>query len=210
MPQDHEELPEAISEAVQAPLHVIERAADALDEQVPLSDEPANRVLVDNARLVRWAAPVFALCVAVLVPWIIVAGLTLPSRQLSRNFNIAWSGYDVLLLAGLTVTGWSALRRSRLLPLAASGTGALLAADAWFDVLTSPGGWSLAEAVAMSVFAELPLSALCWWLAWHSQEVAERRLVLLMRGGAADHDRAGRAAPAAPQHRGTRDSEPAL
>ena len=181
MPQDHEESPNLIHDAVQTPLQVVERAADALDEQVPVSDEPANRVLVDNARLVRWAAPVFAACVAILVPWIIIAGLTLPNRQLSRNYNIAWSGYDVLLLTGLALTGWSALRRSRLLPLVAAGTGALLAADAWFDVLTSPGGWSLTEAVAMSVFAELPLAALCWWLALHSQDVAERRLVLLMR-----------------------------
>ena len=52
-------------------------------------------------------------------------------------------------------------------------------ADAWFDVLTSPGGWDLVEAVAMSVLAELPLAALCFWLAFHSQEVTERRLLLL-------------------------------
>jgi hypothetical protein len=45
-------------------------------------------------------------------------------------------------------------------------------------VLTSAGGWDLAEAVAMSVLAELPLAALCFWLAFHSQEVVERRLVL--------------------------------
>ena len=40
-----------------------------------------------------------------------------------------------------------------------------------------------AEAVAMSVFAELPLATLCFWLAFHSQEVTERRLVLLARRG---------------------------
>jgi hypothetical protein len=168
-----------VAPAVQA----VERVADRLDELVPVSDEVGNRVLPDNARLVRWAAPVFLGCAVILVPWIVIAAITLPSRQLSQNYDVAWAGYDVGLLIGLVWTAFSALRRSRRLTIAASATGALLIADAWFDVLTSPGGWELAEAVAMSVFAELPLAALCFWLAFHSQEVAERRLVLLTRRG---------------------------
>jgi hypothetical protein len=155
--------------------------ADAIDRRVPISDEPGNRVLVDNARLVRWAAPMFAVCAIILLPWIAVAGLTLPSRQLSRNYDVAWAGYDVILLLGLIATAWSALRRSIWLTIAASATGALLTADAWFDVLTSPSGWDLTQAIAMCLFAELPLAALCFWLARHSQEVAERRVVLLLR-----------------------------
>ena len=75
-----------------------------------------------------------------------------------------------------------ALRRSRLLPIAGSATGALLVADAWFDVLTSSGGRDIAEAVAMSVLAELPLAFVCFWLAVHSQDVAEQRLLLLLKG----------------------------
>ena len=76
----------------------------------------------------------------------------------------------------------AALRRSRLLPIAGSATGALLVADAWFDVLTSSGGRDIAEAVAMSVLAELPLAFVCFWLAVHSQDVAEQRLLLLLKG----------------------------
>lgn len=186
---------------VLGPIAAIERAADVLDEHVPVSDDPANQVMVDNARLVRWAAPLFGLCAVILIPWIVIAGLTLPTRQLSENYDVAWTGYDVMLLTGLALTGWSALRRSRLLPIAASATGALLTADAWFDVLTSPGGWELAQAVAMSIFAEIPLAAICFWLAWHSQEVAERRVVLLLRSR-----RAGRTATHAST--ATRDSEP--
>jgi hypothetical protein len=53
----------------------------------------------------------------------------------------------------------------RLLPIAAAGTGALLTADAWFDVLTSSPGWNEAEAIAMSLLAELPLAFTCFWLA---------------------------------------------
>ena len=164
-----------------APVQAADRVADRLDELVPVSNEVGNRVLPDNARLVRWAAPVFLGCALILVPWIVIAAITLPSRQLSQNYDLAWAGYDVGLLIGLVWTALSALRRSRRLTIAASATGALLVADAWFDVLTSPGGWDLAEAVAMSVLAELPLAMLCFWLAFHSQEVAERRLVLLAR-----------------------------
>ena len=161
-------------------VHVAERAADQLDELVPISDDIANRVLVDNARLVRWAAPLFTVCAALLLPWIVIAGITLPSRSLSENYDVAWAGYDVILLIGLISTALTTLRRSRRLPIAASATGALLTADAWFDVLTTPGGWDLVEAIAMSLLAELPLAATCFWLAWHSQEMTEQRLKLLI------------------------------
>jgi hypothetical protein len=164
-----------------APLvRAAERAAEALEEAVPPADDLANQVLPDNARLVRWAAPLFVTCAVILLPWIVIAGITLPSRSLSRNYDLAWAGYDVILLIGLLSTAASALRRSRRLPIAASATGALLTADAWFDVLTSPAGWDELQAIAMSVFAELPLAAVCFWLAWHSEEMMERRLVLLV------------------------------
>jgi hypothetical protein len=158
-----------------------ERVADQLDAMVPVSEDAGNQVLTDDTKLVRWTAPLFVACAVVLLPWIVIAGLTLPERELSRNYGLAWAGYDVILLIGLVSTGVTALRRSRRLPIAAAATGALLTADAWFDVLTTPGGWGMAEAVAMSLLAELPLATICFWLAWHSQEFAEHRLVLLTR-----------------------------
>ena len=161
-------------------LGAVEHLADLVDQMVPISDGPGNRVLVDNTRLVRWAAPLFAVCAVVLLPWIVIAGLTLPQRALSDNYDVAWVGYDVLLLLGLAGTAAATLRRSTHLPIVSSATGALLAADAWFDVLTSSSGWGLAQAIAMSVLAELPLSFLCFWLSWHSQAVAERRLIVLL------------------------------
>ena len=33
----------------------------------------------------------------------------------------------------------------------------------------------------MSLLAELPLAFVCFWLAWHSQEMTERRMLLLTR-----------------------------
>ncbi len=155
--------------------------ADRLDEPAPPHEGAGNRVLFD-AWLVRWAGPVFLGCAVVLLPWIVIAAVTLPSHQLSENYDVAWAGYDVGLLFGLVATALSALRRSRWLTIAASATGALLLADSWFDVMTSPGGWDLVEAAAMGLLAELPLAALCFWLAFHAQELIERRLVLLTEG----------------------------
>jgi len=159
-------------------VRAVEQVVDRLDERVGAA-EGTNQVLPDNTRLVRWAALLFLVCAAILLPWIVIAAFILPSHQLSENYDVAWAGYDVGLFIGLVSTAVCTLRRSARLPIAAAATGALLAADAWFDVLTSPGGWDLAEAIAMSVLAELPLAALCFWLAFHSQEVVERRLLLL-------------------------------
>jgi hypothetical protein len=159
-------------------MHAAEQLVDRLDERVSAADA-ANSILPDNTRLIRWAGLLFLGCALVLVPWIVVAAITLPSHQLSENYDVAWAGFDVGLLLGLVSTAVCALRRSVRLPIAAAATGALLCADAWFDVLTSPGGWDLVEAVAMSVFAELPLAVACFWLAVHSQDVIEQRLLLL-------------------------------
>ena len=157
------------------------RLADKADAAVPTADEPANQVLVDNARLIRWTAPLFVVCALVLVPWIVILGTTLPQRQLSDHYGLAWTGYDAVLLLGLVLTGYYALRRSSRLPIAASATGALLTADAWFDVLTTPHGHGLAEAIAMSVLAELPLAFVCFWLAVHSQDIMQQRIIMLQR-----------------------------
>ena len=139
---------------------------------------PAERA---EARVVRWVAPVFALCSLALLPWIVVLAVTLPHRAVSHHYDLAWAGYDVGLAAALGATAVTALRRSRLLPVASSAAGALLLADAWFDVVTSAPGGARLESLAMALLVELPLAALCGWLAVHSQDVAEQRLVLLRR-----------------------------
>jgi hypothetical protein len=135
-------------------------------------------VLVDNARVVRWAGPAFALFALILLPWTIYLGYSLPSRQVSPHYDAAWVGFDVMLVVALASTGYFALRRSRYLATAATAT--LLVVDAWFDVMTSPPSQRL-ESVALAVLIELPLASLCVWLSHHTQQLAERRIVLLRR-----------------------------
>jgi hypothetical protein len=157
-----------------------EGLAGKLDELCPPADEPDNAVLVDDARIVRWAGPAFVLFALIMLPWIVYLARTLPSRQVSPDNDIAWTGFDVMLLMGLASTGYFALRRSRYLATASIATATLLVVDAWFDVMTSPGGQRLMP-VALAVLVELPLAAVCVWLSYHTQQLAERRLVLLLR-----------------------------
>jgi hypothetical protein len=72
-------------------------------------------LLPDNARVVRWAGPAFVLFSVIMVPWTIYLGYSLPSRRLSPHYDIAWAGFDVMLLlvlargadqAALTAAAW--------------------------------------------------------------------------------------------------------
>jgi len=159
-----------------------EEVADQLDGLVAPADEPENAVLVDNARVVRWAGPAFALFALILLPWIAYLAYSLPSRQVSADYDIAWAGFDAMLLVSLAGTGYFALRRSRYLATAAAAAATLLVVDAWFDVMTTLPGQRL-EPVALAAGVELPLAAVCVWLSLHTQQLAERRLVLLLRRG---------------------------
>ena len=137
-------------------------------------------MLPDDARVVRWAGPAFVLFSVIMVPWTIYLGYSLPSRRLSPHYDIAWAGFDVMLLVVLAATGYFALRRSPYLAVAAAVTATMLVVDAWFDIMTSPRSEVL-QAIALAILIELPLAALCAWLSYHSEHLEERRIVLLLR-----------------------------
>jgi hypothetical protein len=143
--------------------------------------EPERGLLADTSPLARWAGPAFVLCSLVLIPWTIYLGLTLPSRQLSPHYNVAWVGFDVLLLVALGATGYFAIRQSRYLAVASAAAAALLVVDAWFDIMTSPRR-QIPQAIVLAVLVELPLAAVCAWLSYHTEHLAERRIILLQRG----------------------------
>jgi hypothetical protein len=151
-----------------------------LDKLVDPAAEPENAIMTDDARVVRWTGPLFALFAVILVPWIAYIAASLPSRQLSPNYDVAWAGFDVMLCGALAGTAYFALRRSRYLSTAATATAALLVVDAWFDVMTTPARERL-ESILLCALVELPLAAVCMWLSYHTQQLAERRIVLLQR-----------------------------
>lgn len=154
--------------------------ATRLDALIEPAGEPENAVITDNVRLVRWAGPMFALFAVLLLPWIGYLGWSLPARQLSPNYDIAWTGFDIMLFSALASTAYFALRRSRYLSTTATACATLLIADAWFDVMTTPGNQRI-ESILLCMLVELPLAALCLWLSHHTLAIAERRVVLLRR-----------------------------
>jgi hypothetical protein len=158
------------------------------DGLIPRAGEPEKAVLTGNARVVRWAGPGFILFSLILLPWTIYLGYTLPSHQVSSDYDIAWVGFDVMLMLVLASTGIFALRRSRYLAPAAAAMATLLVVDAWFDVVTSPPGERMLS-ILLAVLIELPLAALCVWLSYHSEQLAEQRIILLLRRGRGAHPR---------------------
>jgi hypothetical protein len=110
----------------------------------------------------RRPLPAFLLAAAlVLVPWLGWLAISLPCRYVSRHWGIAWAGFDAGLAVALALTGFAALRHAPWLDQAAVATATLLAADAWFDVLTSRGAAAIALALTEALAIELPLALLC-------------------------------------------------
>ena len=159
----------------------LDRVVEAVDGLVPVAASVDNAVLPDRTPAVRWAGVLFAVCAVVLVPWTVVLAATLPERAVAVNYDTAWVGFDVGLLAAVAGTALAAMRRSRFLGLVASATAALLVVDAWFDVVTSTAGAERLTAGAMALLVELPLAGVCCWLALHAADIAEKRLQLLLR-----------------------------
>src|SRR3954454_8051573 len=94
----------------------------------------------ERVPLPRWVAPVLLIAAAGLGPWTLWLTYSLPSRHLTRHYDLAWVVFDVALLCGFAVTGWCAVRASQWLVPAAAATGTMLLCDAWFDIITSAGG----------------------------------------------------------------------
>lgn len=118
----------------------------------------------------RWVGPVFILTAAGLGPWTLYLTYSLPSRHLTRHYDLAWVGFDVALLVAFAVTGLSAIRPSKWLVPAAAVTGTMLLCDAWFDIVTSSGGGEQVAAILQACLAELPLAALCGYIVWDAEQ----------------------------------------
>ena len=130
---------------------------------------------LDESDVSPWVARGFIFCSLVLIPWIVYLAFSLPVRQVSHHYDAAWVGFDVFELIALGATGYLALRRSRYLALAAASAATLLVCDAWFDVLTS-SRHEMLESVVLAAVIELPLAAVCAWLSYHTEHLAERRI----------------------------------
>ncbi|NJC64705.1 hypothetical protein HC028_09340 [Planosporangium flavigriseum] len=131
-----------------------------------------------------WIAPVFALLALVTAPWTVYLAVTLPQDIRTRNYRIAWVGFDIGLMVLLLLTAILAYRGQRHMVMTATATATALVIDAWFDMVTSPGGDELIVAVATALCGELPLTVLCLWIALQVDRLIARRLAQLERRAA--------------------------
>jgi hypothetical protein len=112
-----------------------------------------------------WIAPALLLCAAVLLVWAALLILTLPRNYTANHWRVAWGGFDLGLGTAMIATAIAIIRRSPFAEVAAAVTGTLLICDAWFDVLTSRTSAELLQAGLEAILIELPLAALCFWMA---------------------------------------------
>ena len=129
-----------------------------MDERIA-APEPSEAVLPDPEQvpMPAWVTPVLSLAALALVPWTLWLTFSLPMQRVAHNYDIAWVGFDIALLAAFAANSWAAYRGSHwLVPLAAA-LGTMLICDAWFDVMTSHGGDERLESLLSAAFVELPL-----------------------------------------------------
>ena len=112
-----------------------------------------------------WVALALFGCTVVLIPWTALLFVTLPGHYSANHWEIAWGGFDLGLGVALASTAVLVARRSPYAEVTATVTGSLLVCDAWFDILTSRGASDIGQAVALALLVELPLAALCFWMA---------------------------------------------
>jgi len=116
----------------------------------------------------RWLTALYAVVAVGLIPWIGILYTMLPTRHLSRHWDLAWVGFDIGMLIAIALTSYLAYRRSWWVSLSAMAVCTLLVVDAWFDVLTARPGAQTAEALLMAVIVEIPLAIVSLWLAYRA------------------------------------------
>jgi hypothetical protein len=113
----------------------------------------------------RWVGVLFAVLGVLLLPWALRLGYSLPERKIAHHWDLAWAGFDVVLSVALIGTAFALITGRSVGRTFAAATGALLLADAWFDVVTAEAGRDRWLAVVLAVLGEIPLAILCFVLA---------------------------------------------
>ncbi len=151
----------------------------------PARPEPAGLTLDEvrtRARRMAWGYLVAALA---LIPWTVYLAVSLPRRDVATHYRGAWVGFDLLLVATISLTAYFAFRVDPRVQLPATATATLLVVDAWFDVMTSSGRDARAVALLMAVAIELPAAAFSLWLVRRVNHNADRmrRAALIAHAG---------------------------
>ncbi len=123
------------------------------------------RPAAPSAKLLRRARLGATAVGGFLVPWSAVLAKTLPNTTQVRRWSTAWAGLDASEAVAALTTSALLARGDRRAAVPAAAFGALVLADAWFDVTTSAPGRESAIAIAEAAVVEVPLAAAAFWLA---------------------------------------------
>jgi hypothetical protein len=104
-----------------------------------------------------------------MLPWTIWLSASLKAHHETDHWDLAWSGFDAGLAIVFLLTALAAWRRSPWVGALAATTGTLLVTDAWFDIVLESHSNEVHNAVYLAVFAELPLAAVCFWIAYRTE-----------------------------------------
>jgi len=105
-----------------------------------------------------------------LLPWTAFLSLALPSEHASTHWDLAWTGFDVMLAVLFGATAFAAYRRSTWVAAFAASLGTLLVVDAWFDIVLESHSDERRYAILLAFAAELPAAAICFWIAGRSEQ----------------------------------------
>jgi hypothetical protein len=131
----------------------------------------ANDVLARLRRVRHWLLLVLGAVAIGLLPWTAYLSATLPSEHVTHHWQLAWTVFDLFEAAALGATVVAILRRSVFVPTFAAITGTALLCDAWFDLVTAAPGSEFYWALVTALVGEIPLAALCFWIAFEVDEV---------------------------------------
>jgi hypothetical protein len=127
-------------------------------------------------RLRQLVIGVFTLIGLGMLPWTIWLSASLKAHHETDRWDLAWSGFDSGLAIAFLLTAFAAWRKSPWVGALAAATGTLLVTDAWFDIVLESHSDEVRTAIYLAVFAELPLAAVCFWIAYRT----ERFLALIV------------------------------
>jgi hypothetical protein len=139
---------------------------------------PSSRRLVP-----KWITVFFIGCAVVLVPWTVIIFNTLRNRDLAEHWRLVWGGFDCFLVLAFALTAYRIITRSPRGAIAATATGTMLLIDAWFDVLTARGTKNFMTSLTMAVFAEIPCSIICFFVARRIVSLFEQAVPYLHTAG---------------------------
>src|ERR1700740_702011 len=104
-----------------------------------------------------------------LLPWTIFLAVSLNPRHETTHWDLAWSGFDTALAVMFVATSIAAWRRSPGVGLTSGASGTWLVTDRWFDIILESHADELRIAIFFAAVAELPVAALCFWIAYRTE-----------------------------------------